>query len=39
MSPSKGHYTQKTCEDFVLGYALNLCKIQFSVVPCNYKIR
>ena len=31
--------SQKTNTDFVMGYALNLCKIHISVVPYNQKIR
>ena len=31
--------SQKTNTDFVMGYALNLCKIYISVVPYNQKIR
>ena len=31
--------SQKTNADFVMGYALNLCKIHISVVPYNQKIR
>ena len=31
--------SQKTNTDFVMGYALNLCKIHLSVVPYNQNVK